>query len=264
MRRSLPDLEAVPRTMLWTLHCRAEGAARGQLEDPEALRIAKSFGEALRHTFGRADPAFATRARLFDTHLQAFLRQNEGVTVVSLGEGLETQRFRVTGYRRWISVDLPEVIAIRDRLFETDAAHTHVPADVSSLEWLEHLEAPSFVVAQGLFMYLPRDRVRAILQAWSSAERAALMFDVVPPWVSVLSRARVRMTARFSLPTMPWGVRAEPLRAFVAQSVPAPHHLELHDCPLPSGPMPVAGRTVAALLRTGRNPEGSREAPIGA
>lgn len=250
-------LGGVPRTMLWTLHCRASHARRGLLDDPEAIRIADALGPRLGRSFGWPDVAFAERARRFDAALRAFLDAHPGATVVSLGEGLETQAHRVRGYGAWWTVDLPEALAVRARFLPPDARHRHLPGSATDLAWLDALGAgPSFVVAQGLFMYLPRADVAAILRGWATRARAtgataALMFDVVPPWVAALSRFRAPVSLGLRIPRMPWGAGEAALRALVAGAVGGPHDLTVEATPLPSGPVPVAGRTHLARVALG-------------
>ncbi|MEM9696912.1 MAG: class I SAM-dependent methyltransferase, partial [Myxococcota bacterium] len=60
MMRVHPELQGVPRTALWTLHCRAAFAERGLIEDREAIRIRNALvPRDLRRDFGRPAPSFA-------------------------------------------------------------------------------------------------------------------------------------------------------------------------------------------------------------
>lgn len=235
---SAAELEGVARTMLWTLYCRAHFAERGVLEDPEAIRIRDGLHVDLRRAFGRPDDCFARRARLFDERVRAFLEAHPGATVVSLGEGLETQRYRVAGYGAWITVDLPEVIRVRDRYITADAQHRHLGQSATDLSWTDAVPAgPAIVVAQGLLMYLPKAEVRALVQGVAGFA-GALVFDVVPPWVSRLTRFRVPMTPSFRVPAMPWGARGPSLQSDLQSWLAPGARVELMSTPLPSGPMP--------------------------
>jgi O-methyltransferase involved in polyketide biosynthesis len=71
--------------------------------------------------FGQAHPllaqAQALRARRFDLEITRFLTTHPAATVVVLGDGLETQFWRVdNGQARWLSVDLAETVDARRRL----------------------------------------------------------------------------------------------------------------------------------------------------
>jgi O-methyltransferase involved in polyketide biosynthesis len=155
-----------------------------------------------------------------------------------------------------VSVDLPEVIDLRERFIAPTPRHLHLRGDAADLGWLDVLEPGACVIAQGLFMYLDPDAVRRILTSWwarsgpGDGARSALLFDVVPPWVSRLSRLRVPLTPRFRLPPMPWGARREALEPMLAEVLGEGAHVAFHPCPLPAGPIRVAGTTVVVEIRT--------------
>uniref|UniRef100_UPI003F6BD3C2 class I SAM-dependent methyltransferase n=1 Tax=Congregibacter sp. TaxID=2744308 RepID=UPI003F6BD3C2 len=118
-----PGLSDVPETMLWTLYSRAEEAMRpdGTFDDPKAVEIYRGIDYDFKRSFGRSNPMAALRAQLFDRSLSAFLGQYPGASVVNLGEGLETQRYRLCEEACcWYTVDLPEAIAIRERFVAPD------------------------------------------------------------------------------------------------------------------------------------------------
>ncbi|NVB37447.1 class I SAM-dependent methyltransferase [Pseudenhygromyxa sp. WMMC2535] len=109
-----PTLTDVPETMLWTLHNRATEAKRpdGVLRDPDAVRIYDAIDYDYERSFGAAEPSHALRSILFDEHVRRFLAEHPGGVIVNLGEGLETQRFRVTvPDALWFSVDVPDAAA---------------------------------------------------------------------------------------------------------------------------------------------------------
>jgi O-methyltransferase involved in polyketide biosynthesis len=66
--------------------------------------------------------------------------------VVALGEGLETQFWRVdNGCVRWLTVDLPEVIELRQRLLPEDARRQEVGCSVLERSWMDEVDDPSGV-----------------------------------------------------------------------------------------------------------------------
>jgi O-methyltransferase involved in polyketide biosynthesis len=124
-----PGLSGVPETLLWTLFHRAVEARRPDavLADPMAVELVDSIDYRFEERFGAAVHARAQwqalRARCFDREIRRFLEVHPDGTVVALGEGLETQFWRVDNGRvRWLGVDLPEVIELRSRLLPADAA----------------------------------------------------------------------------------------------------------------------------------------------
>lgn len=66
---------------------------------------------------GLAARLHALRVRTVDTALRSLLAGAQDATVVALGVGFETQPWRVDdGRLRWMSLDLPEVVAVRRKL----------------------------------------------------------------------------------------------------------------------------------------------------
>ncbi|MGF1508065.1 MAG: class I SAM-dependent methyltransferase [Myxococcota bacterium] len=237
-RPLLSELSGVPRTLLWTAYCRAEMARAGQLHDPHAIRICEAMDLDLAKEFGRPDPCFAKRAQAFDRRLRIFLEKNPGSDVVSLGEGLETQRYRVSGYNRWISVDLPEAIRVREFFLPSGPAFVHRAMSALDVDWLDELESPKcFIEAQGLFMYLEPHRVRSLLETIVHRVSGTLMFDVVPPWVAWGSRLRPPLTLRFRMPVMPWGVSPRRLASLLPTWAERPVDVELIPIDLPRVPI---------------------------
>src|SRR5579884_2770403 len=105
---SIPvDLTGVPETLLGNLGRRAAAARIGALRDPVAVEIV----ERLDYDFAdssRGVRLHAARVGTFDAAVRGFLSLHPAGTVVALGEGLETQFWRLDNGRvRWLTVDLP-------------------------------------------------------------------------------------------------------------------------------------------------------------
>jgi len=122
------ELSGVPETMLWTLYYRATEARRPDavICDPKAVELVDAIDYPFEDRFGRAVEWQAQwqglRARRFDTEVRRFMREHPGGTVVALGEGLETQFWRVDdGRARWLTVDLPESLDVRTRLLPPES-----------------------------------------------------------------------------------------------------------------------------------------------
>ncbi|MEM9774489.1 MAG: class I SAM-dependent methyltransferase [Chloroflexota bacterium] len=225
--KSKPGLTAVPETMLWTLHNRAPEAMRpdGIIKDPEAVRIYESIDYDYKRSFGRSNPTHAVRSLTFDKEVQAFLNKHPNGVIVNLGEGLETQRFRVKGDQAlWISVDLPESIEVRERFIQPDENHRHVPLSATDTAWFDEVPAdrPLFVTAQGLFMYFTGSAVRDLLQQMSERFPSAyVMFDVIPVWFSNRTMSGFSLTSHYTAPKMPWGVNRSDIEVTLRSFVPS-------------------------------------------
>jgi O-methyltransferase involved in polyketide biosynthesis len=114
----------------------------------------------------------------------AALARHPSGTVVALGEGLETQVWRVdNGRMRWVSVDLPETLELRHKLLPDRPRQRSHAGSALEMEWLDDLDpaTPVLVTAQGLFVYFQREQVHELIAAMACRlPGASLIFDVVP------------------------------------------------------------------------------------
>ena len=154
------SLGPVPETLLWTLWHRAVEARRPDrvLDDPLAVELVERIEFPFVERFGdgeRLSQWQALRARCFDDEIRRFLSRHPGDTVVALGEGLETQLWRVDDGRvRWVTVDLPEVIALRRELLPLHDRNRMIAASVLDHAWTSAVPPNTdvLVTAQGLLM----------------------------------------------------------------------------------------------------------------
>jgi O-methyltransferase involved in polyketide biosynthesis len=184
-------LDAVPETLLWNLYHRAAEARRPDtvLPDPRAVELVDAIDFPFEARFGPAAPALAQwqalRAACFDREVRRFLGRHPAGTVVALGEGLETQFWRVDqGAVRWIGVDLPEAIALRRELLPGDPRMRPIACSALDERWLGEVDtaSPVLVTAQGLLMYLARDDVHRLLTMCATGIAAGgIVFDAVSP-----------------------------------------------------------------------------------
>jgi len=212
-----PGLGGVPETMLWSLHHRACEARRadGTFADPESVRIESAIDYDFSAHFGKPHGSLATRAAEIDRVLHDWLERHPEGIVVSLGEGLETQARRVdNGRMRWLTVDLPDAIRLRERFLAPTQRFRHVAASALDPAWMDEVDASSgvFIVAQGLLMYLAPPHVRALFAAIADRFPGAdFVFDSVPKWFSDLTLLGLHQTASYRLPPMPWGINRDKL-----------------------------------------------------
>ncbi len=184
-----PRLSGVPETMLWTLHNRASECRRpnGVLRDPDCLRIYDAIHYDYEASFGPANASHAVRSACFDAEVRAFARAHPGGTVVNLGEGLETQALRLADLDiDWLSVDVEEAIAVRNRFIPAGPRRRQVVASVLDRAWMDAVrDGPVMVTAQGLLMYLPDTTVDPLLHDLAARFPGGwIAFDTIPPWFS--------------------------------------------------------------------------------
>ncbi len=176
-------LSGIPETLLGNLGRGAAAARLGALKDPMAIevvdRLAYDFADS-----GRGARLHAVRVATFDTAVRRFLGSHPAGTVVAVGEGLETQFWRLdNGQVRWLTVELPETMDLRHRLLPDGPRQSSHRGSALDLDWLDRLDPvdPILVTAQGLLPYFQRDQVHDLIAG--IAERlpgSLLVFDVVP------------------------------------------------------------------------------------
>ena len=247
------QLEGVSETTLWTLHHRASEAARPDrvLHDPMAVELVDTIDFPFETRFGTSSTWSqwqALRARTFDREVRRFLHDHPDGTVIALGEGLETQLWRVNNnHVRWVSVDLPPVIQLRQQLLPASPRLELVASSVVDGAWLDEIGRTrgTLVTAQGLLMYLEPEQVHELIAACAARiADGGLLFDAVPRWLSERTqREPLGKPDGYRPPPWTWGIDA----AEVARIRATPGIGNLRPLRLPRGRGPLFGVAVPLL-----------------
>lgn len=105
------------------------------------------------------------RARILDRWVCNFLAVNPCATVLHLACGLDSRclRMKFGPGVRWIDLDLPDVVALRQQLVPAPEGNYTLIAGSASVpeEWLNSIPAdrPTIVIMEGLTQYLPKEDV---------------------------------------------------------------------------------------------------------
>ncbi|TGD84437.1 class I SAM-dependent methyltransferase [Mycolicibacterium sp. CH28] len=230
-------LDGVSETALLTLYQRASEAARpdGILEDPMAIALRDQLGYDFDH-FGRTHQATALRALAFDNACQQFLAAHPRATIVALAEGLQTSFWRIdNGEMNWLSVDLAPVVELRRRLLPTSDRLRHCAQSVLDHSWMDAVEDTDgvLITAEGLFQYLDRDSVLALITACAARFPGnQLVFDSIPRFLSSYSRRRgIKLSEHYTAPPMPFWFTADDYHEL--QTLPGIG--SVRELPLPPG-----------------------------
>jgi O-methyltransferase involved in polyketide biosynthesis len=138
-------LTGVTKTPLITLLAKAEESAMPDslLCDRFAAAAISVVDEELAHLKVGHDMtvAIAMRALLLDRWTRAFLDRHPDATVLHLGCGLDARVFRVDPPPSvdWFDVDLPEVIALRQRIYPCRSNYATIAASITETAWLSQL-----------------------------------------------------------------------------------------------------------------------------
>jgi O-methyltransferase involved in polyketide biosynthesis len=242
------DLSGIPETLLGNLGRRAAAARLGSLKDPMAIelvdRLAYDFADS-----NRGARLHAVRVATFDAAVRRFLGSHPSGTVVALGEGLETQFWRLdNGHVRWLTVDLPETIDLRHRLLPDGARRSSHRGSALDLDWLDRLDPidPILVTAQGLLPYFQRDQVRDLIAG--IAERlpgSLLVFDAVPE--AMLNLVRRASGRERDLAVELWTWLLNPGERAAIRAIPGVEELRDLAPPLTSGVTSLPIRAIGLL-----------------
>ena len=174
-------LSGVPETMLQTVYARAkESRGRGAIHDAKAEEII----EKLDYDFSLADKDTAmhsgviARTIVLDRLTKAWLGAHPGAVVVNIACGLDTRCYRMSGYAHWYNLDLPETMAVREKLLPESGTISQIA--MSAMEdWgseISEQNVPVLIVIEGLTMYLNAKDVQQIFKVISSRFSKATVF----------------------------------------------------------------------------------------
>jgi O-methyltransferase involved in polyketide biosynthesis len=232
------ELTGVPETALWNLYQRASAARAGHLDDPRAVevlvRLDYPFERFDMPYHGLAARLHAQRVRTVDAALRRVLAGVPDATVVALGEGFETQFWRVdNGRLRWLALDLPEVVAVRREVLPDGPRNRTLAGSAAGAQWTAQVdrERPVIITAQGLLPYFERDEVHRLFTAWARLLPGAwLLFDAVTEHLQAVRR-RNPLPGGYRPPEWTWTVDAGELRRLRE----LPGLTDLHEVPQAGG-----------------------------
>lgn len=203
-------LTGVPETMLQTVYARArESAGRGAIRDETAEQIIGSldydFSLAEKDTAMRS--GVIARTIVLDRLVGAWLGRHPGTVVVNLACGLDTRCYRMKGYQHWYNLDLPETIAVRQRLLPESGAISQLAMSAMD-DWgaaIREMDAPALVIIEGLTMYLSEADVRRIFEVIAARlPKAEVFVETMNPAVAKRFKER---SIEGSHAKFTWGVK---------------------------------------------------------
>jgi O-methyltransferase involved in polyketide biosynthesis len=240
-RVSARDLSGVSETALLTLQGRAHQASLPDaiLHDPMAIALRRRFDVDF-DRFGRRGQEMALRSLAADACTIDYLRTHPKATVVALAEGFQTSFWRIDtavtdGDFRWVSVDLPPVIELRQQLLPASPRITNLAQSALDFTWMDRIDQADgvFITAEGLLMYLQPDEAMALISQCAKRFRGAQMFfDLPPTIVKKIAPNGIRASKHYRVPPMPFSLSITQLRDLVGTM---PGLRAVHDVPMPAG-----------------------------
>lgn len=182
-------LSGVPETMLQTIYARAkESKGRGAIHDKKAEEII----DKLNYDFSLADKdapmhsGVIARTIVLDKFVSEYLANNPGATVVNIACGLDTRCYRMTGFEHWYNLDLPETIAVREKLLPESGNITQIAMSAMD-DWgkmVEESRTPVLIIIEGLTMYLSEADVQQIFAVIANRfDDATVLVEIMNPMI---------------------------------------------------------------------------------
>lgn len=203
-------LSGVPETMLQTVYARAkESRTRGAIHDAKAEELI----DKLDYDFSLADKDAAmhsgviARTIVLDALTQTYLEKHPGAVAVNIACGLDTRCCRVSGYSHWYNLDLPETIAVRERLMPESGSVSQIAMSAMD-DWgslIAEAGAPALVIIEGLTMYLSQADVQRIFAVIAARFESVTVFvETMNPMVvkSFKEKSIEGSNAKFT-----WGIK---------------------------------------------------------
>lgn len=128
----------------------------------------------------------ANRAITIDGIVNEYLSNNPSCTVISLGSGFDTRFWRIDNSKcRYIELDLPETIELKKEILKDNLSYEQIGGSVLDTAWIDKVTSAGnsnfLLIAEGLFMYLPKPEAAGLLQEISQRfSRSQFVLDMAP------------------------------------------------------------------------------------
>lgn len=203
-------LSGVPETMLQTIYARAkETRTRGAISDWKAVELVNE----LNYDFSLADKDTAmhdgviARTFVLDKLAESYLAEHPGAVVVNIACGLDTRCYRMKDFSHWYNLDLPETIAVRERLLPESGMISQI-ARFAMEDWsgeIQEAGAPGLVIIEGLTMYLSEKDVQRIFAVIAKCfNHARVLVEIMNPMVAKRFREK---SIQGSKAKFTWGIK---------------------------------------------------------
>lgn len=238
-------LTGVSETALMTLNGRAHqaGLPDAIISDPMAIELRDAFTTTYGvdyEKFGRRGQEMALRSLAADACTIEYLRSHPKATIVALAEGFQTSFWRLDRavpdpQFRWVSVDLPPVIELREKLLPASPRVANLAQSALDYSWMDRIDTQDgvFITAEGLLMYLQPDEAMDLIRRCAKRFPGGRMFfDLPPTIIKKVAPKGIRASRHYRVPPMPFSLSIDQLRALVGT---VPGLKAVHDVPMPQG-----------------------------
>ena len=208
-------LEGVPQTLLLPLLGRAKISQESYspIKDTKAIELVQALNydfSYLLKQVGVATLFWMARAWHFDEAIKHYLKQHPAAVIVNLGAGLDTTFSRVdNGQLTWVDIDLPEVIALRQKLLPPSPREHYIAKSILDFSWIDDIKqygSDFFFFAGGVFMYFTEAENKLIFSELAARfPRAELIFDSISKQ-GMIHASRMLAASKMQNAVMHWGL----------------------------------------------------------
>lgn len=191
------NLGEIQTTLLLPLYARAREMEK---KDPLVCdNYAKDIIEKVDYDFSAFEKGeienhqliWALRAYNFDNIVRTFLENNRDAVVINIGAGLDTTFKRLdNGTVIWINIDLPDVVALRQKLIPDTEREMTIAKSVFDFTWIDDIALktkgrPLMIMAAGVLFYFETSEVKTLFCNLAKAYPLAhVVFDAMS-WFAV-------------------------------------------------------------------------------
>lgn len=194
------ELGPVQETLMLPLWARAKEAEK---DNPIVFdTYAKNIIESIDYDFSQIEEShmadnqgvWAIRAYNFDNIVKEFLANNSNAVVVNFGAGLETMFQRVDdGTVQWVNVDLPDVVALRQKLIPDSEREITIAKSIFDFTWIDDISRltkgrPIMFMASGVLCYFEASEIEILFRKLAEIYPSShVIFDSMswlPAWGS--------------------------------------------------------------------------------
>ena len=167
--------DSVERTLCIPLWCRAIAVKKLPqiLPDHDAVRILREMGETKPPTifYNMECAALAGAIRQYDLAcaINEYLTIHPQATVVEMGAGLSCLRRQMKNDSNpWVNIDLPDVIACREKYIPTGEHEINMSCDLTDHSWFQKIPFDAdkgiIFVAAGVLHYFTHEAVKSLIR----------------------------------------------------------------------------------------------------
>ena len=124
------------------------------------------------------------RSIVLDRLTAAWLDRHPGAIVLNIACGLDTRCDRMQGCAHWYNLDLPETIAVREKLLPEAGTVSQIAISATD-DWggaTAETDAPVLVIIEGLIMYLSEPEVKCIFEVITGRfDRTTVLVETMNP-----------------------------------------------------------------------------------